>query len=103
MKELEKTGKNSADIRSLLAPLRQLAAKIVGDECGAQIIEDCALCLLLHFLDKNVTSKNLHSLGFGTIDPSIAKEIPKVSWNCYMVLMTNLLWNNGMSWNSIFV
>ena len=72
--ELEKSGKNTADIRALLNPLRQVADKVVGDESGAQLVEDCAICLLLHFLEmEDVTSKNLTSLGFGTIDLSLGR------------------------------
>lgn len=80
VKELEKSGKNSTDVRTLLTPLRQLAVKIVGDEYGTQVIEDCAICLLLNFLDQEInTSKNLSTLGFGNIDPLLAKEAQKAS------------------------
>lgn len=77
--KLEKSGKNTADIRTLLNPLRQVAQKVVGDECGSQVVEDCAIGLLLYFLEKeDVTSKNLSSLGFGIIDLSLGKEALKV-------------------------
>ena len=77
--ELEKSGKNSGDIRALLNPLRQVAHKVIGDECGAQVVEGCAISLLLYFLEKeDVTSKNLSSLGFGIIDLSLGKEALKV-------------------------
>nr|CAH0109762.1 unnamed protein product [Daphnia galeata] len=76
--KLEKSGKNTADIRTLLNPLRQVAQKVVGDECGSQVVEDCAIGLLLYFLEKeDVTSKNLSSLGFGIIDLSLGKEALK--------------------------
>jgi hypothetical protein len=43
------------------------------------VVEDCAIGLLLYFLEKeDVTSKNLSSLGFGIIDLSLGKEALKV-------------------------
>lgn len=87
-RKLENSGRNPTEIRTLLNPLRQLAARIVGDESGSHVIEDCALCLLLYFLDKeDVTSKDLSCLGFGIVDLSIAKEVLKaILYSCLNML-----------------
>lgn len=77
--QLEKSGKKSAEIRALLNPLRQVAVKVVGDESGTHIVDECAISLLLYFLDKEVIPKTLPSLGFDRVDPSVAKEALKVS------------------------
>ena len=82
VKELEASGKNQTDVTNLLNPLRQLSNKVVGGECGPQLVENnCAICLLLHFLYKeDVNLKSLSSLRFGTVDASLGTEALKVKF-----------------------
>ena len=75
----------------MLNPLRQLANKVVGGECGPQLVENCAICLLLHFLDKeDVNLKSLSSLGFGTVDASLGKEALKVKFEKNLIALYEL-------------
>ena len=86
VKQLEKYSKNSSEVRTLLNPLSQIAKKVVGDESSGQLLEECAIWLLLFFLDKeNVGPKDVTHLkaNFGNADLALAKNILKVYENFY--------------------
>ena len=81
VKELEKFLKSPTDARTILNPLFQLAKKLVGDETSGQVIEECAIWLLIFFLDKHdVSHKDVAQLkaSLPSIDMSTSKEILKV-------------------------
>lgn len=66
-------------MRLLLSPLLQLAKKIVGDEYGPEMVEECAIWLLKFFYDRDdVLVKDVPVISFGKLDHSTAKEALKV-------------------------